>query len=98
MSLLTVRFRTRPDQAAAVVEQITALSTAVHTAAPKELRYTALRESDEPVFTLLLELPDGIENPLPSIPAAAAFRRWLPTQTDDNPTPRACTVLGRYEA
>lgn len=53
MSLLTVRLRTRPDQAAAVVEQITPLFTAIHTAAPKELRY---------------------------------------------PTPRACTVLGRYEA
>ncbi|WP_430335884.1 hypothetical protein [Rhodococcus sp. ACT016] len=98
MTVQTVRFQTSPEHADAVVEQIAALFDAVHAAAPKGLKYFAVRETDEPVFMLLLELPEDAENPLPSIPAAAAFRAWLPTQTDDDPAPRACTVLGRYDA
>lgn len=91
MSVPTVRFRTSP-------EQIEALFAAVHAAAPQEMQYIALQETDEPVFTLILELLDGAENPLPSIPGAAAFRSWLPSQTDDDPAPRPCTVVGRYSA
>lgn len=50
------------------------------------------------MFTLILELLDGADNPLPSIPTAAAFRSWLPSQTDDDPAPHSCTVVGRYSA
>lgn len=98
MSVQTIRFRTSPEHVPAVVDQIAALFAAVEAAAPAQLQYTALRETDEPVFILILELPDGAENPLPSIPAAAAFRGWLPHQTDDDLTPRPCAVLGRYGA
>lgn len=98
MSVQTVRFRTSPEQSSAVIDQIEALFAAVHAATPQEMQYTALRETDEPVFTLILELPDGAENPLPSIPAAVAFRSWLPSQTDDNLTPRSFTVVGGYSA
>lgn len=98
MSVQTLRFRTTHQQAPTVSEEITALFAAVQAAAPPGIRYTALREADEPVFTLILELADATENPLPSIPAAVAFRNWLPTQTDDDLTPRPCTMLSRYSA
>ncbi|TYQ09528.1 UNVERIFIED_ORG: hypothetical protein L601_003700000230 [Gordonia westfalica J30] len=98
MTVQTVRFRTSPEHADSAVEQITALFDAVRTAAPEGMKYLALRESDEAVFTLLLELPVGAENPLPAIPAAAAFREWLPHHTSDDPRPRVCTVLGWYSA
>ncbi|MEU3272864.1 hypothetical protein ABZ639_18650 [Saccharomonospora sp. NPDC006951] len=98
MNVQIVRFRTTSEQAAAVAEQIDAVFAAVKAVAPQGMRYTALRETDEPEFTLILELPDGADNPLPSIPAAAAFRAWLPGQTDDDPAPRPCTVVGRYSA
>lgn len=96
MTVQMVRFRTSAEHADSVGEQITALFAAVRTAAPEGMRYLALRESDEPAFTLILELPDGAENPLPAIPAAAAFREWLAHHTSDDPRPRACTVLGWY--
>jgi hypothetical protein len=98
MSVQTARFRIPPRQILAVTEQIEVLFAAVHAAAPPGMRYTVLRENDGAVFTLILELTDGVDNPLPSIPAAAAFRSWLASQTDDDVTPRACTVLGRYSA
>lgn len=98
MSVQTVGFRTTPEQVPAVTEQIEAVFAAVHAAAPQRMRYTALLETDEPVFTLVLELPDGAGNPLPSIPAAVVFRNWLPSNTDDDPMPRSCTIVGRYSA
>lgn len=97
MSLQTVRFRTSDEYAAEVVEQIEALFEGVRAAAPSQLRYIAFRDADEPVFTLILELPEGADNPLPLIAAAADFRAWLPSRTDDDPIPRVCTVLGRCE-
>jgi len=98
MSVQMIRFHTSRDQRVAVIEQIEALFAGVHAAAPQQMQYIALQENDEPAFTLILELPDGVENPLPSIPAAAAFRSWLPTHPDDHPAPRPCTVVGRYSA
>ncbi|TCP56995.1 hypothetical protein EV191_101946 [Tamaricihabitans halophyticus] len=98
MSVQIVRFRTTPEQVPAMTEEIDALFAAVTAAAPQGMRYIALRETDEPEFTLILELPDGADNPLPSIPVAAAFRGWLPSQTNDDPAPRSCTVVGKYSA
>ncbi|WP_230535670.1 hypothetical protein [Streptomyces sp. OUCMDZ-3434] len=98
MSVQTVRFRTSPEQVPVATERINALFDAVHAAAPRDMRYIALRETGEPVFTLILELPDGTENPLPSIPAAVAFRRWLSGRTEDDPAPCSCTVVCRYSA
>ncbi|APE34797.1 hypothetical protein BOX37_13525 [Nocardia mangyaensis] len=98
MSVQIVRFRTSPEQATAVAEQIRAVFSAVRATAPQGMHYTALRETDQPVFTPILELSDGAENPLPSIPSAAAFRDWLPSRTGDYPVPRSCTIVGRYSA
>jgi hypothetical protein len=81
-----------------VTEQIEAMFAAVHEAAPRGLRYIAMREADQPVFTLMLELLNGVSNPLPSIPAAADFRGWLAGQTGDDVAPQSCTVLGMYSA
>ncbi|RVW01344.1 hypothetical protein [Rhodococcus xishaensis] len=98
MSLQMVRFRTAPEQIPEVTQQIEALFTAVHDAAPPGIRYLALREADEPAFTLILELPDRADNPLLSIPAALEYRSHLSGWTDDDVTPRPHTVLGRYSA
>ncbi|RVW01756.1 hypothetical protein [Rhodococcus spongiicola] len=98
MSLQIVRFRTAPEQIPEVTQQIEAIFTAVHETAPPAMRYLALREADEPVFTLILELPDGADNPLLSIPAALEYRSHLPSWTDDDVTPRPHTIVGRYSA
>ena len=98
MSVQIVRFRIAPERSAAVSAQIESLFAAVHDAAPENMQYIASREADDSVFTLILELPEGAENPLPSIPAAADFRSWLLTQTDDDTMPRPYVVVGRYEA
>lgn len=98
MSVQMVRFRTTPELAPVAAEQIETVFAAVQAAAPAGVKYTALQEADAPVFTLILELPDGVDNPLPSIPAAAAFRSWMMSHADDDTAPRSCTIVGRYSA
>ncbi|ORL16045.1 hypothetical protein A6I85_00370 [Prescottella equi] len=98
MSVHIVRFRTSPEQNFAAEEQLEALFAGMHTAASQQMQCITPRETDNPVFALILECPDGARNPLRSIPAADAFRSWIPAQADDDPTPRSCPVLRRYSA
>lgn len=98
MSVQIIQFRTTPERISEATQQIDALFTAIHDAAPSAMHYTALRDADEPLFTLILELPDGASNPLLSIPAAATFRGWMAGQTQDDVTPRSCLVVGNYSA
>lgn len=96
MSVQMVRFGTAHEQIPEVTAQITAMLDALRVAAPPGVTYTALCDTEEPHFTLILELADGTENPLPALPEAAAFRRALPGHTNDDVAPRALTVIGRY--
>lgn len=94
MSLQIVRFTTRPEQAADVERGVADLFDAVAAARPDGLRYLAGRVADQPEFLLLLHLDEGVANPLPAIPRAAAFRQQL--QGWAAPGPQPLNVLGDY--
>ncbi|ORM38305.1 hypothetical protein [Williamsia sp. 1135] len=96
MSVQMVRFRIAREQIPEVTAQISATIDALRVAAPQGVTYTAFRDTEEPSFTLILELAEGTENPLPTLPEAAVFRRVLAGHTDDDAVPRAITVIGRY--
>ncbi|TDQ46146.1 hypothetical protein EV190_12653 [Actinorugispora endophytica] len=98
MSVQTVRFRATHERVLAVAKQTGSLFDAVRAAAPQATRYTAPRAADEPESTLIPEPADGAGDPLPSIPAAAAFRSRPADQTGGEPEPRPCTVSGGCSA
>lgn len=98
MSVQIVRFRTDPGEVHEVTQQIEHLFAAVREAAPPGMRYTALQEGDEPLFTLILELSDVADNPLPEIPQAVVFRRGVAAWAGGPVASRLCNVLGRYPA
>ncbi len=97
MSVHIVRFRISPEHIEMVTQQIEAIFTALREAASSpSIRYVALRDDVDPVFTLILELPEGAANPLLSIPEALAFRESLAGWAHDDAAPRSNTVVGRY--
>lgn len=98
MSVQTIRFHTHSEDTAETTQRIESLLAALHAAAPPQLRYLALRQHDEPVFTLILELAEGADNPLPAIDEAASFRDWLPDHTHDDTVPKQCSIIGKYYA
>ncbi|MFA4081331.1 hypothetical protein [Mycobacteroides salmoniphilum] len=97
MSVQMVRFRTDPERVHEVEEAITALFTAVSEAAPAGMTYTAGRVGDGPDFVFLLQLVDGLDNPLLGIPDALEFRANLAGWASEPVAPQSFTVLGRYE-
>ena len=99
MTTLIVQYRiedgTRPELETAVGE----LMAAVAEAAPPGVRYVLGTLPDGMSVVGLLELADGAENPLPSLPAARAFQQdlaqWI---VGDPPAPVPVDLLGAYAA
>jgi hypothetical protein len=96
VSLHIVRFTASQDHITEAEQGIGRLFAAVHTVAPEQIRYLAARTTDGPDFLLMLHLADGMPNPLPTIPEAAAFRQDMPRWAVTPPTPEPMTVLGHY--
>jgi hypothetical protein len=96
MSLQIVRFTTAQDQLAEAEKGIERLFSAVHAAAPGNLRYLAARAEDRPDFQLMLHLTAGAPNPLLAIPEALSFRTAMAEWAVAPPAPLPMTVLGDY--
>jgi len=94
--LMIVRFTATARQQPEVEEAVAELFDAVREAAPPGIRYVAIRDASSPDYELLLHLDPGVDNPLPGIPVAGAFRaklaEWAPAQS----APRPAQVLGHY--
>lgn len=97
MSVQMVRFSTAAEQIPEVESAIAALFTAVGAAAPEGMTYTAGRVGDGPDFVFMLQLADGVDNPLLGIPAALDFRSKVTGWAGEPVAPQPFTVLGRYE-
>ncbi|OHT84997.1 hypothetical protein [Mycobacteroides saopaulense] len=97
MSVQMVRFSTDKERVDEVQTAVAALFAAVSEAAPTGMTYTAGRVGDGPDFVFLLQLAEGVDNPLPSIPGALDFRAKLAGWAAGAVAPQPFTVLGRYE-
>lgn len=95
MTTLIVQYRiadgTRPQVETAVGE----LMAAVDEGAPLGVRHAIGTQPDGVTVVGLLELADGVENPLPTLPAARAFQQALAQWIVGEPTvPVPLDVLG----
>lgn len=97
MSVQMVRFSTDAERVHEVQDAIAALFTAVGKASPVGMMYTAGRVGDGPDFVFLLQLSDGVDNPLLDIPDALDFRAKIAGWATGPVAPQPFTVLGRYE-
>ena len=70
MAIMMVRYEVGEDDVAEVVNAIEQTFAALAERKPHGVRYLYLRRSSGAEFVALLELDDGVENPLPAITAA----------------------------
>jgi hypothetical protein len=91
-----LRLTTSEVNAAEVESAIATMMAAIAQARPAGLRYAACRFADDPAYLLVLELDDGVENPLPAIAEARAFQQRLPGWALEPAAPVPVTVLGSY--
>ena len=90
------RFRVKREKVKEFEEAAQRLFAAVQEKPPKGMRYTMCRLSDGVTYTGLLELDDGVDNPLPALPEGKKFLESLPNWTAEPPVRDQLTMIGVY--
>lgn len=99
MSVFIVSYEVKEDRAAEVRAEVGKLMAAVAEERPAGVRYTMATLPDGVTFVGLLELADGVDNPLPGIAAARDFQRKLADWVvGEPPVPRPLTIEGEYRS
>jgi hypothetical protein len=96
MSVMMLRPRVKAESVSEVDAAVTRMFSAINQAQPKGVRYASCKLSDGQTYVILLELEDGIENPLPPVQAFRDFQEGLKSWLAEPPTPEQLTVLGSY--
>jgi hypothetical protein len=97
MSVFMISYHVADEGVAEVVGAIDKAFAALDAQQPAGIRYTYLRRAGSTEFMALLELADGVENPLPGIAETrelqATVAKWAEGPA---PTPQPFDVLGAY--
>jgi hypothetical protein len=96
MNVTMLRAKVKAERVADVEAAVRTMFSAIEQAQPKGIRYASSRLSDGATFVILLGLEDGIENPLPSVPASREFQEDLKNWLAEPPIPEELTVVGSY--
>ena len=97
MTVLMVRYQVREESVAEVEAGIEKAMAAIEAQRPEGVRYAMGKLPDGVTFVGVLELDDGVENPLPGIPAARELQQRLPDVViGEPPVPQPLQVVGSY--
>jgi hypothetical protein len=97
MTVLMVRAKVKEEHVADVEAAIGKTFAAIEEAGPTGIRYASLKAADGVTFVAVLELAEGVENPLPSLPEFQELQQSLQAWLAEPPTPEPHTVVGSYD-
>lgn len=96
MGVLTVRAKLKEEHVAEAVAAVQRMFAAIEREQIEGIRYASVQLEDGVTFLALLELEDGVENPLPGLPEAKAFYESLPAWHAEPPVLEHGTPVGSY--
>jgi hypothetical protein len=96
MSVLTVRAELKEEHVAEAEAAVQRMFAAIEREQLEGIRYASVKLADGVTFLALLELEDGVDNPLPGLPEAQEFYERLPGWYADAPEVGPATVIGSY--
>jgi hypothetical protein len=96
MSVHMLRFAVDQADVPAVEAGADEMMRAIAAENPVGVRYSVSRLPDGVTFVGLLELADGVPNPLPGIPECRDFQLGLRTWCAEPPVSQELTVVGTY--
>jgi hypothetical protein len=96
MSLFTVRATLKPEHVADAEAAVRRMFAAIEREGLEGIRYASVRLADGVTFLALLEVEDGVENPIPGLPEAQEFYASLPGWYAEEPDVVPGTVIGSY--
>jgi hypothetical protein len=96
MSVLTVRAKLKEEHVADAEAAVRRMFAAIEREKLEGIRYASVKLEDGVTFLALLEVEDGVENPLPGLPEAQEFYDSLPGWYAEPPDVGPGTVVGSY--
>lgn len=93
-----LRTKVKPDSAVEAEAGVKALFAALEEEKPQGIRYSSYRMSDGVTYVVLLEVQDGVDNPLPGIAAFRDFQSSLGGWLAEPPAPEQLTAIGDYQS
>lgn len=96
MSLLTIRATIKPESVAAVEAAAADLFAALDRRQPENIRYGSCRLVDGVTYLILLQVDEGTENPLPTLPEFQRFQAGLRDWSAGPPDAAPAHVVGSY--
>ncbi|HEY2638315.1 MAG TPA: hypothetical protein VGI66_00325 [Streptosporangiaceae bacterium] len=97
MPVLMARSKIKPENVADAEAAIEKVFSAIEQAQPAGVRYASSKLADGITFIVLLELEDGVDNPLAALPAVVEFQENLKRWMAEPPTVEQMTVIGSYQ-
>ncbi len=92
------RFKVKPDSVREFEEAAKRLFAALERKLPKGIHYALCRSSDSVTYVGLLELDDGVDNPLPALPEGKKFLESLQNWIIEPPIRDQLTGIGSYRS
>jgi len=96
MNVLTVRAKVKEEHVADAEAAVKRMFAAIEREQLEGIRYASVKLADGVTFLALLELEDGVDNPLPGLPEAQEFYASLPEWYAEPPEVGPGTVVGSY--
>jgi hypothetical protein len=96
MNVLMVHSKVKAAYVAEVDAAAKRMFAALELAQPQGIRYTSCRLPDGVTYVSLLEIDDGVDNPLPTLPEFRAFQEGLKQWIAEPPTSEQLAVVGSY--
>ncbi len=96
MSTLMVRSKMKAEHVTELEAAAKRLFTALQQARPNGIRYASCRLPDGVTYVAVLELEDGVDNPLPALPEFRAFQENIKNWMAEPPISEQLTVIGSY--
>jgi len=98
MSVMMLRTTVKPESAADAEAGVKTLFAALAEAKPEGIRYTSYRLADGLTYVVLLEIEEGIDNPLPKVAAFREFQENLKGWLAGPPAPDQLVTIGDYRS
>lgn len=96
MSVLLIRAKVHEDKVAEAEAATKKMFAAVEQAQPEGLRYASTKLADGVTFVAIVEVADGIENPLPGLSEYREFQEKLDGWRVEPPALEQAEVVGSY--
>ena len=98
MSVLMVESKIKPEGVADVQAGVEKVIGALDAARPDGIRYASLLQPDGETFVALLQIDDGVENPLPALPEYQEVLEIVKGSRAVPPSVQPLTVIGGCSA